>query len=344
MRATSLRLFGTALVASITLALPSAAFAYCRTMTCSSSTQSCPRDANGCIASGHPIFWANKCIGFDMQQRASFRVDLDDATRVVEAAFNSWRTVTCPSGGSPSIAFYDMGPVVCDQVQYNSDQGNANIIVFRDGDWPHPEGLDNTLALTTVTFDLDTGEIFDADMEINGTNPLTLSTPPPPGGFDLQAIVTHEAGHFLGLAHSPDPGATMFATYREGTYATRVPSPDDVAGICAAYPPNRSVPACDATPRHGFSSACGSGSASGASSSWTSPGCSAGSAACRLGGRGGRGGVFDAAGAGLLWLSAMVRRARSVRQRRKIRHTEVERHRRILRPSDVPLQRLNRRP
>src|SRR4029077_19434273 len=127
------------------------------------------KDANQCVTGGHPIYWANKCIGFDMQQRASLRVNLDNATRVVEAAFNAWRTVTCPSGGSPSIEFFDLGPVACDQAQYNSDQGNANIIVFRDGDWPHPEGLDNTLALTTVTFDLDTGEIFDADMEINGT-------------------------------------------------------------------------------------------------------------------------------------------------------------------------------
>ena len=75
----------------------------------------------------------------------------------------------------------DEGPVECDQVQYNQDQPNQHVIIFRDDVWPYDDS-NNTLALTTVTFDPDTGELYDADMEINSTEnvPLTVSGPVAP--------------------------------------------------------------------------------------------------------------------------------------------------------------------
>ena len=108
-------------------------------------------------------------------------------------------------------------------------------------------------------------------MEINtAQQTLTLTDPIPPDGYDFQSIVTHETGHFLGMAHSQDDHATMFAEYTRGATSMRNLSADDVAGICAIYPANdtRSVPtsvaasgsvaadACDPTPRHGFSTTC----------------------------------------------------------------------------------------
>jgi hypothetical protein len=52
--------------------------------------------------------------------------------------------------------------------------------------------------------------------------------------FDLQAILTHEAGHFLGLAHATDTNAIMYAYYQPG--AIQLTS-DDVDAICTVYPP-----------------------------------------------------------------------------------------------------------
>jgi MYXO-CTERM domain-containing protein len=68
---------------------------------------------------------------------------------------------------------------------------------------------------------------------------VTTEEPPPPSGYpyntyDLQAILTHEAGHFLGLAHSVDTSAIMYAFYSPGSIHL---TPDDVAGICTIYPP-----------------------------------------------------------------------------------------------------------
>jgi hypothetical protein len=137
--------------------------------------------------------------------------------------------------------------------------------MFRDDAWPHNDP-NNTLGLTTVTFNPDTGEIYDADMEINTFSAkVTLVDPVPIDGFDFGSIVTHEAGHFLGLAHSGDSHATMFAQYRPGSTAMRELAPDDIEGICSVYHPDgtRSTAAgdllaepCDPTPRRGLRSDC----------------------------------------------------------------------------------------
>ena len=172
----------------------------------------------------------------------------------------------------------DLGPVTCSEVQYSSDQGNQHVIIFHDDNWPHDD-VSNTLGLTTITFDPDTGEIYDADMEINSTADVPLSTadPVPPMGYDFQSIITHETGHFLGMAHSGDEAATMFAHYAPGTKSMRILDQDDKDGICAIYHPGgaRSVDpsvsangalqaaACDPTPRHGFQSVCAQPHASG---------------------------------------------------------------------------------
>ncbi|MDA1264843.1 MAG: matrixin family metalloprotease [Planctomycetota bacterium] len=60
------------------------------------------------------------------------------------------------------------------------------------------------------------------------------SWPNQTGKLDLQGIATHEFGHALGLGHSDDPGATMYATTENGK-SHRDIAGDDVAGIKAIY-------------------------------------------------------------------------------------------------------------
>lgn len=54
------------------------------------------------------------------------------------------------------------------------------------------------------------------------------------GWLDLQGIATHEFGHALGLGHSSDPSATMYATTSDGK-SHRSLEDDDIIGIQTIY-------------------------------------------------------------------------------------------------------------
>lgn len=238
-----------------------AARAFCRTTSCPTSlngtgTLCTPSDPGDC---GKPLFWPSPCVGFTLQQDASKQVPLKLAESIFRTAFDAWMKAPCPAGGNPRMRVEYSGPVSCDTQEYNygdkKDLGNANIIMFRDDAWPHA-GAANTLALTTVTFNTENGEIYDADMEVN-TATNTITTSDTMVEFDLLSIATHEAGHFLGLAHSPLAQATMTTQYMPGTTDIRTLDFDDNAAMCTVYPPGSAIPSsCDTTPRHGFSPLC----------------------------------------------------------------------------------------
>lgn len=264
------RLAGVASFAAL-VGASSPAHAFCRTTTVSIDPGFVSTPDDPCWTEGFPLYWKSACVGYSLQQAASKQVSFDDAQTSMETAFAQWTNATCPTATTSSKASIDvrfLGPVACHQVQYNQSGGNANIIMFDDGTWPHNDS-NNTLGLTTVTYNITSGELYDADMEINTAQvTLTVNGDVPPDGFDLLSIITHESGHFLGLAHSPDTHATMFAHYTQGATTMRSLSADDVQGICAIYPPDETrstadggLPegTCDPTPRHGYSGSCGGG-------------------------------------------------------------------------------------
>ena len=251
------------------------ASAFCRTTTAPVPADFQPGPSQ-CYDHGLPLWWRNACVGYSIQKDASRQVSYDDAANAITRAFTKWTSTTCPTDGTGgshvSIDVRDLGPVSCGVVQYNSDQPNQHVIAFRDDAWPHSDA-NNTLALTTVVFNPDTGEIYDADMEINtAQQKMTLTDQVAQDGYDFASIVTHETGHFLGMAHSGDSHATMFAHYLPGSTAMRSLTSDDVSGICTIYPPDRTrvvaasvassgrvaEETCDPTPRHGFGTACAS--------------------------------------------------------------------------------------
>ncbi|XP_010030761.2 metalloendoproteinase 5-MMP [Eucalyptus grandis] len=60
------------------------------------------------------------------------------------------------------------------------------------------------------------------------------STNPSSTQFDLESVTLHEIGHLLGLAHTPDQNAVMFATISPGAQKRDLRQ-DDIDGIHALY-------------------------------------------------------------------------------------------------------------
>jgi matrixin len=226
------------------------ASAFCRSTTCSGE---CNRNADNCKQDGAPLYWASTCVGFSLQEDGSEFVDFPEFERVAEESFVTWSDVLCESGGVASMAFERLQNAECHQAEYNPDGPNANVIMFQDTKWEYTSP-DNTLAKTTVTYDKDTGEILDADIELNHAyNEFT--TGDDYVVYDLQSILTHEIGHFLGLDHTLDFLATMNAGYQEGSTELRSLESDDTAGLCTVYPEGRAGQ-CVTKPKNGFASQC----------------------------------------------------------------------------------------
>jgi hypothetical protein len=236
---------------SAALLLADDARSFCRTTTVplDASTDD-PSVSGHCWTPGMDIAWPSGRVPYGVSMGGSKYFTAEEVTPIADQAFATWNDVAC-AAGSPSVQAYDVGPLTfipdgggC-TVSSACEATTNDVIVFDDDVWPHDDP-NNTLALTTVTYGLNDGRIFQAYTEVNtAQQSFTLQEPPPSGSFDLQSVLTHEAGHFLGLSHSTVPSAVMWAFYMpEHTQLT----PDDEAGLCAIYPPKTAGSGCQPLP------------------------------------------------------------------------------------------------
>jgi MYXO-CTERM domain-containing protein len=121
-------------------------------------------------------------------------------------------------------------------VGYTVGVRGQNLVGVRTSDWPFGDANDS-LGMTTVTFNTTSGAILDVDLELNGTiGDYSFEETAVPGKFDLQSVLTHEAGHMLGLAHTDAVSSSMYGRYEPGSIEPRTLTADDQAAICTVYP------------------------------------------------------------------------------------------------------------
>jgi hypothetical protein len=241
------------LAVALVLGLTSTADAFCR-MTTKMQTA-----GSTCATDGIPLAWRRQCISFSMVSRPETDPSFNSVRDVADRSFDTWMQVTC--GGQPvglqTLETKELG--ACDQPEYSRHAPNANTIIFVQ-DWAARSLPQDAFGLTLVWHDPTTGEILDADMQLNetiGTFSICGDVCPA-GAVDIQNVMTHEAGHFYGLGHSDVIGATMSARATVGETSKRTLADDDRAGLCAIYGKNAAANCMmnDFVPDNGFSPSC----------------------------------------------------------------------------------------
>lgn len=187
----------------------------------------------------------------------------------IDASFGTWQAVACPVCTtdaatvpctaanacvvrSVGLGFADLGPqnpqaigLGCQATSASAcvpaPDGNQILFIHNSDAWPFGSQI---IAMTVVTATADAGEIVDADVALNAGGVAFCLDECGPGKIHLGAVIQHEAGHFLGLDHSEQPDAVMFARPPAQTVAMASLTADDIAGVCAAYPAVPSPVAC----------------------------------------------------------------------------------------------------
>jgi len=145
---------------------------------------------------------------------------------ILEESFDAWGEPTC----SDFANTYQGTSSTSSQ-----SHGDGNNIVNFLSSWPSNYGSAN--GTIGVTLSMANGyALTEFDMNFNEQTYTFVDGQPGSGRqVDLQSVATHEFGHSLGLDHSNQSSATMYASYDNGT-GQRSLSQDDTNGVCALYP------------------------------------------------------------------------------------------------------------
>lgn len=193
--------------------------------------------------------WEDPRLSFSTEDGALSSVQREALRAASEAAAASWTEVSCS------------------RASLQPGSGRVRLLPFTTS-WPHA-GSSHTAALTILRYAAD-GTIQKAEIDINyAEQSFVDASGACTAGADLQAVLTHEFGHVLALAHpcelqassnqacAPQTCAategeedlpTMWPVIKDCDPAPRELSEDDRAGICYLYPLDGADRSCAGLP------------------------------------------------------------------------------------------------
>ena len=141
----------------------------------------------------------------------------------IQAALDTWSGVA-----SSEVQFLELEATS----DADPSSNGTNLVTFADTNRVRAV-VGGAVGITLLFFDGD-GALTDTDIIFNPT--LPYSTTLRPDTFDIQATMTHELGHALGMDHSGVASASMFAVAARQSNTLAMLSADDIAFVTTVYP------------------------------------------------------------------------------------------------------------
>lgn len=232
------------------LSIPTAAHAY-----------ECTLDAKSCLVSPR---WASRIVPYTIEDPPADSPISKEALQ--QAVRNSVARWAAPA---------------CTDLQVEEIPGSDNVVRVITHDWP--KGTEQA-AYTHLKFDGITGSISKATIFVNAVDHEFSEGTCVPGTLDLETVLTHEFGHYIGLAHPCSFGDEANEMEAEGDKLEACPTEscdallatpganpqqttilwpvandcqssfhdlrqDDIEGVCSIYPRGTDPVACAELPQ-----------------------------------------------------------------------------------------------
>jgi hypothetical protein len=183
------------------------------------------------------VKWPDAPIRYFVNERDIAGVSAGEFRAAVRRATATWAAVP-----GVRLGFEDQGFTTAEPVGLDG----RSTLGFLD----RPD-LDRVLGATSLLLDAETGALVEADIFFNTRFPWSVAPQGEAGRVDLESVVLHELGHFIGLGHSAigeteaaatggrrvlGSGAVMFPiALTPGATADRVLQDDDMAAAQDLY-------------------------------------------------------------------------------------------------------------
>ena len=196
------------------------------------------------FAGSGKVRWADDTIEYHLHARVPDGIAAYEVDRMLADAFSRWSEPACSA-----VRFASGGATLAPALPGDGE----NVIQWLTDDWTARGFASDAAAVTDLLYERtadDAWQIIEADLYVNAETFLwTLIGQPPEGYRDVRSVVTHEAGHMLGLLHACETdghdGAPRCGSDAEFSDVTMFPfydasqaelAQDDIDGACFLYP------------------------------------------------------------------------------------------------------------
>lgn len=174
----------------------------------------------------NPIIWPpGASITYRLHNGIATAPNVLAGSNATQAVVNGFTTV----GAATGLNFVNGGTTATS----TGGTDGTNLVTFANTAG-NLAAVGGAVAVTLLTFNLSNFRITEADIIFNPAT--TFSTTGAGNAQDVESVMVHETGHFVGQRHSPLVHATMFPFSINGSIAGRTLSEDDRSGLRTLYP------------------------------------------------------------------------------------------------------------